>query len=144
MTAGESAGAVEGSVRVWLRAEGLAVLAVAAALYARGGHGWGMFALLFLAPDLAFAGYLAGPRVGAAAYNALHSYVAPAALALAGLAMDAPLAAGIACVWAAHVGFDRAMGYGLKYPSGFGDTHLGRIGRAAGRGGRALRADTAG
>jgi Domain of unknown function (DUF4260) len=33
------------------------------------------------------------------------------------------------------VGIDRLAGYGLKHPTGFGDTHLGRIGRI-GRNGR--------
>ncbi|MFP5406506.1 MAG: DUF4260 family protein, partial [Gammaproteobacteria bacterium] len=28
----------------------------------------------------------------------------------------------LALVWAAHIGADRALGYGLKYGSGFGDT----------------------
>lgn len=37
------------------------------------------------------------------------------------------MAAGL--IWSAHIGFDRALGYGLKYASGFGATHLGRIGR---------------
>ena len=122
-------GAVGGAPRVWLRIEGLAILALAVWLYARGGHSWVLFAVLFFAPDASFAGYLGGPRVGAAAYNALHGYVGPALLAAASLAMGA--APAVALVWAAHVGFDRALGYGLKYPSGFGDTHLGRIGRGA-------------
>jgi hypothetical protein len=123
-----SPGSVTGAVRVWLRLEGLAALALAVALYARGEHSWGLFAALFLAPDLTFLAYLAGPRVGAAAYNALHSYVGPLALAGALLAAGRPLA--VALIWAAHVGVDRELGYGLKYPTGFGDTHLGRIGRA--------------
>jgi hypothetical protein len=29
----------------------------------------------------------------------------------------------------AHIGIDRALGYGLKYSAGFGFTHLGRIGK---------------
>ena len=29
----------------------------------------------------------------------------------------------------AHTGADRLLGFGLKYPTGFADTHLGRIGR---------------
>ena len=37
----------------------------------------------------------------------------------------------LALIWIAHIGLDRALGYGLKYATGFGDTHLGRIGRAA-------------
>jgi hypothetical protein len=122
------AGAVTGSVRWWLRAEGLAALAAACALYAGTGRGWGLFALLFLAPDLSFVGYLTGRRVGAAAYNALHSYVGPLALGLVGHAVRQPALLPFAYVWAAHIGFDRLVGYGLKYPSAFGDTHLGRTG----------------
>jgi len=34
----------------------------------------------------------------------------------------------IALIWFAHIGIDRALGYGLKYTSGFKDTHLGRLG----------------
>jgi hypothetical protein len=126
--AATGAGAVTGSVRWWLRAEGLAALAAASALYAGTGRGWGLFAVLFLAPDLSFAGYLGGPRAGAAAYNALHSYVGPLALALVGHAVRQPALLPLAYVWAAHIGFDRLVGYGLKYPTAFGDTHLGRTG----------------
>lgn len=121
-------GAVTGGVRVLLRLEGLAVLAGAVALYARGGHSWGLFALLFLAPDLAFAAYLIGPRVATAAYNAAHSYVGPIAAAALALATGRPPV--LACIWAAHIGFDRMLGYGLKYARGFDATHLGAIGRA--------------
>lgn len=120
-------GAALGSVRVWLRAEGLAALALALFLYTRGGYSWRVFAVLFLAPDLSFAGYLAGARAGAAAYNTLHSYVGPLVLAAVLLATSRPAA--VPVIWAAHIGFDRLLGYGLKYPSGFGDTHLGRVGR---------------
>ena len=72
-------------------------------------------------------GYLGGPRFGAAAYNAFHSYPLPAALGIVGLLAGAPLAVGVALVWFAHIGMDRMLGYGLKYPIGFGDTHLGRL-----------------
>ena len=121
-------GAATGTVRVWLRLEGLAVFALALLLYQRGDHSWLLFALLVLAPDLSFAGYLAGPRTGARAYNTLHSYVAPLLLAIVLLSIgDAPA---IALIWCAHIAFDRLLGYGLKYPTGFGHTHLGRMGRA--------------
>jgi hypothetical protein len=123
--------AVERGVRGVLRAEGLALLAGAAALYWRVGGDWKQFAILFLAPDLSFAGYLAGPRIGAAAYNTMHSTLLPLVLGACGVALAAPLATQIALIWLAHVGFDRALGYGLKYARGFGFTHLGRIGRQA-------------
>lgn len=121
-------GAATGAPRAWLRLEGAAVLALALLLYARGGHSWLLFAVLFLAPDLSFLAYLAGPRAGALGYNAAHSYVGPALAAALALVTGRPPV--LALLWAAHIGFDRALGYGLKYPGAFSDTHLGRIGRA--------------
>ena len=85
--------------------------------------------LLFLAPDLAMLGYLRSPRFGALIYNLGHTYAAPALLALAGLALGPP-AYGLAAIWAAHIGFDRLLGYGLKLGTGFEQTHLGPIGKA--------------
>jgi hypothetical protein len=116
--------------RPWLRAEGLAVFAVALAFYVGLGGGWLLGVLLFFAPDLSFAGYLAGPRIGAVAYNLAHTYVSPAVLAGLGWVLTAPLLPILALLWAAHIGFDRMLGYGLKLPTSFHDTHLGRIGRA--------------
>jgi hypothetical protein len=118
-----------GSVRLWLRAEGLAVFAVSVWLYSRSGAGWPLFAWLILVPDLSILGYLAGPRAGAVSYNAVHSYVAPLALGLvAGMAGQSEAYAWL-LIWTAHIGFDRFVGYGLKYPAAFPETHLGRIGR---------------
>ncbi|WP_165906492.1 MULTISPECIES: DUF4260 domain-containing protein [Brevundimonas] len=114
----------------WQRLEGLALLVLAALAYGRFGQGWALFAVLFLAPDLSFAGYLAGPRVGAWAYNLAHSLIGPLLLAGAGLLTAAPLATALSLIWLAHVGFDRALGYGLKSPEAFGLTHLGLVGPA--------------
>ena len=126
-----SAGAAHSAVRVWLRLEGLAAFLLAASLYAHHGDSWVVFATLFFVPDVSFAGYLAGPRVGAAIYNVAHSYVGPLILAAVALSAEAGLT--VTLVWAAHIGFDRALGYGLKYPTAFGNTHLGRIGRGGGQ-----------
>ncbi len=123
-------GAAIGGVRWLLRAEGLAVFSVALAAYAQSGAGWGLFAALFLLPDLAFAGYLASPRAGALAYNATHTYVGALALLAAGLILAMPTALAAALVWCAHIGLDRALGFGLKYAGGFRQTHLGLLGRA--------------
>jgi hypothetical protein len=130
-TTSEAAGAASGAVRALLRVEGLALFGAAVALYWASGASWWLFAVLFLAPDLSFAGYLAGPRVGAMAYNALHATIAPLLLAIGGLMMPWPIADAVALIWLAHIGFDRMLGYGLKYSAGFGFTHLGRIGRNA-------------
>ena len=129
--AADEFGAVNGSPRVWLRAEAAAVLVAASAGYfGLGGNGW-LFALLFFAPDLSFLGYLAGRKAGAVVYNIAHSYVLSAVLGALGLALQNPLLQHLALIHAAHVGFDRSLGYGLKYPSDFSHTHLGRIGRDA-------------
>jgi hypothetical protein len=124
--------AVKGGPRALLRLEGAAVLLLSVAAYAHLAGGWGLFAALFLVPDLAFLGYLAGARAGAAAYNATHSYLGPALLGAASFAL-APALLPVALIWTAHVGFDRMLGYGLKYASAFGDTHLGRVGRRSAR-----------
>lgn len=124
--------AVTGTPLWLLRLEGVALLVLAVAVYARTGPGWLIFAILFFAPDISFAGYLAGPRVGAFAYNTVHSTVLPIALALAGRLSGMEVLVGYALIWLAHIGFDRALGYGLKYDAGFGFTHLGRIGKAPG------------
>lgn len=129
---GADGGAVAGGVRTLLRVEGACVLVASLLAYRAYGLGWGAFALWFLAPDLSFLGYLAGPRVGAAAYNAAHAYVGAVACLAAGVAWPGVVpawlpAAGL--IWAAHIGMDRALGYGLKYATAFGATHLGPIGR---------------
>ena len=114
-----------------LRAEGLAICGLAILLYSKAGDSWWLFAILFLAPDLSFLGYLGGARVGAIVYNAAHTLVAPLALAAAGLLLPAFILVPLALIWAAHIGFDRLLGYGLKYGAGFAFTHLGRIGKAS-------------
>jgi hypothetical protein len=126
----EPTGAVTGGVKILLRLEGLTLFAAMLVLYATWGGSWWIFAILFLAPDLSFAAYLIDPKTGALVYNAAHSYMAPVALLTLGFALGGPLILSIAMVWLAHIGIDRALGYGLKYAAGFGFTHLGRIGRA--------------
>ena len=112
-----------------LRLEWAAVLAAAIAGYLFLDGSWQLFVLLILAPDLAMLGYLAGPAAGAIVYNAFHILVWPAILFLAGLYAGNAVAMQVAAIWTAHIAMDRALGYGLKLPTGFTDTHLGRIGR---------------
>ena len=126
-----SEGAVTGGVRTLLRLEGLALFAAMLVLYALWGGKWWAFALLFLAPDLSFAAYLAGARIGAIVYNAAHSTLGPVALITFGFMFGDLKTPQLAMIWLAHIGIDRALGYGLKYGSGFAFTHLGRIGKGA-------------
>ena len=118
------------SVVLLLRLEGLAVAAISAALYARTGASWWLFAALWLAPDLSMLGYLGGrPCWGARIYNAFHTYLLPGLLALASLVLHDFRLLPVALIWMNHIGVDRLLGFGLKYSDGFGFTHLGRAGR---------------
>jgi hypothetical protein len=125
----QTAGAATGGLRTLLRLEGMALFAGMTLLYAVWDGSWWVYAILFLAPDLSFLGYLAGPQAGAVFYNAAQSYLAPMTLMVAGFSVASPLVLSIAMIWLAHIGLDRALGYGLKYNAGFVFTHLGRIGK---------------
>jgi hypothetical protein len=110
-----------------LRLEGLAYVAAAVATYASLGHSWLLFALLLFSPDLMMLGYLHSPRVGAVAYNVAHTSSLPLLLGVAGMLLASPLAVQLALIWLAHIGMDRALGYGLKYGDGFKHTHLSEM-----------------
>lgn len=122
---------IDPQARRWLQLEGLAVFVAGAIAFGRLGGEYLWFLPALLVPDLAIAGYLAGPRVGAFVYNLVHNWALGLAVIGAGLALGiTPLAiAGAALI--AHTGMDRSVGYGLKFVTGFGDTHLGRIGKTA-------------
>jgi len=109
-----------------LRAEGLVCLLLACALYQVQGFSWLEFGLWFLLPDVAIFVYVLGnERFGMWAYNLTHSSVGAGLLAVLGLALNAPLFLQAALIWFAHIGLDRALGFGLKFPLGFRVTHLG-------------------
>ena len=111
-------------IRTILRIEGAVIGGFAILLYAQTDAGWLWFALLILAPDLSMLGYLRGPRAGARVYNAAHTLIVPAALSLVGLDTEWLWAIPLGFIWAAHIGIDRAVGYGLKDVSAFRRTHL--------------------
>ena len=113
-----------------LRAEAAAGLAAAVVAYSLTGGSWLLFAALFLVPDLGMLGYLRDPRFGATVYNLAHWSLPAAGLAAAGYLWSHPTLLHLGLIWLAHIAFDRMLGYGLKLPSGFADTHLGRIGRS--------------
>lgn len=121
------------SVTTLLRIDGLAVFLAALVSFQLIGGNWWLFALLILVPDLSMLGLLAGERTGVRIYNLVHSYLGPFLLAGAGLVPGIAWAVPAALIWAAHIGIDRALGYGLKYPGAMNHTHLGAIGKAKAR-----------
>ena len=116
-------------MNILLRLEGTFYAIAALLLYWQQGFSWVLFAALILVPDLSMIVYLAGPRIGAISYNIFHATPLPWVLLLAAHLSGNTVMLSIALIWFAHIGIDRALGYGLKYMSGFKDTHLGRIGR---------------
>ena len=116
-------------VRRWLRAEGIAAFAGGAVAWSALGAEWPWFVVLLLAPDVSMVGYLIGPHAGAIAYNIVHNWATAGVVLGLGLILSIPGLALAGVLLVAHVGMDRAFGYGLKYPTAFQDTHLGRIGR---------------
>jgi len=112
---------------VLLRAEGLVLFAAALALYAREDYSLLLLVVLFLAPDLSFVGLAGGERVGAVAYDTVHTYVGPILLASASLIAEWTIGVELGLIWLAHIGIDRALGYGLRYPNAFRENHLQRV-----------------
>ena len=133
-------GAVTGEPRAWLRAEGLVAFVASLVLYGSLGGSWLLLIPLLFLPDVSMVGYLRGPALGATLYNVAHSWATGVLVLGVGAVLRSPELALAGAVLTAHTGMDRAAGYGLKYPSAFHDTHLGRIGpRQRGQRGRAAR-----
>jgi hypothetical protein len=110
--------------RNFLRVEGLAVLGISLAGYVTLDGSVGLLLILALAPDVSMGGYLAGTRIGSLSYNIVHTYTLPLALGSLGFWADIRIALLLALIWTGHIGADRLAGYGLKFESGFRDTHL--------------------
>jgi hypothetical protein len=112
---------------ILLRAEGLVLFAAALALYVREDYSILLLVVLFLAPDLSFVGLAGGQRVGAIVYDAAHTYVGPILLASGALVGEWSTGVQLGLIWLAHIGIDRAIGYGLRYPDAFNENHLQRV-----------------
>ena len=113
--------------RLLLNGEAAVFFLGAIALYIHQGGSLLLFAVLILAPDLGMLGYLANPRVGSVVYNTIHFYLLPAVVIVVSMAADSALGLQIGLIWFAHISMDRIVGYGLKYPTAFKDTHLQHV-----------------
>ena len=105
---------VSGTPQLILRLEGFCLFAGALWAFQVQHAGWALFAVLFFAPDLSMLGYLVNPKIGAAAYNAVHTTVVYGPLAVYGYLSGFSVAFAVGLIGLAHVGFDRLLGYGLK------------------------------
>ena len=121
------------SVRGWLRLEGAAGFVAGLALFGWLGGPWLLAIPLLLLPDASAVGYVWGPRIGAFAYNLVHNWAFGLVVLGVGLATGSVAIEILGAVAIAHTGMDRAVGYGLKLPTSFQETHLGRVGRSKDR-----------
>jgi hypothetical protein len=110
-----------------LRIEGAFDLALSVIFYQAMGADWLLFILLLLVPDLAILGYLRSARLGTVCYNLVHTFMGPFMIIAYAYLTRAVWLLPYALIWTAHIGFDRMLGFGLKYPTRFRDTHLGRM-----------------
>ncbi|WP_312529990.1 DUF4260 family protein [Paracoccus sp. (in: a-proteobacteria)] len=119
------------STENWQRIEGAIIAAIALIISVMAGAGWSwwLWLVVLLLPDLSMAGYLAGPVRGAFVYNLFHLYASGLVLVLLGMLVGQVDLITLGLLWLAHVGIDRAIGFGLKRPEGFSQTHLGQIDR---------------
>jgi hypothetical protein len=118
-------------MKTLLKTEELAQLLLAVVVFAHLPYAWWVLPATFLLPDLSMLGYLAGPRVGAASYNLAHHKALAIGVGVAGWAHGLPVLVLAGTILLFHSAFDRLLGYGLKYATGFHDTHLGRVGKEA-------------
>lgn len=123
-----SNGTVNGGPRLILQFEGAAFFVLLSVLYFVMSGSWWLYPALILMPDLSMIAFLINARSGALAYNALHSTLGPMVLTLLGVLLYNDVILHISMIWGAHIGFDRMVGFGLKYQTGFRHTHLRRIG----------------
>ena len=110
-----------------LRLEELAQLLLATFIFAHLPYAWWVLPATFLLPDLSMMGYVAGPRVGAFCYNLAHHKALALAVGIGGWVLGQPLLLLAGTILLFHSAFDRLLGYGLKYSTGFKDTHLSKI-----------------
>lgn len=113
--------------KIILHIEGFAVLALSIYLYGYNQFSWVLFFILLLAPDMSMFGYLLNNKVGAVLYNLFHTYSLPIGIITCGIILSNSAVLAIGIIWSAHIGMDRMVGYGLKYPTEFKDTHLKRV-----------------
>jgi Domain of unknown function (DUF4260) len=113
--------------KILLRIEGAFDFALSLTFFETIQGNWILFILLFLVPDLAMLGYLRGARLGTVCYNLAHTLGGPFLIVAYTYLMKSLWLLPYALIWTAHIGLDRMLGFGLKYPTRFNDTHLGRM-----------------
>ena len=127
MSSSPLAGSVVGTPKVVLRVEGMVLFAGSIALFAAQGQQWWLYPALLLAPDIFMLGYLRNTKLGSIFYNLGHSYPVAAVVLAIGFMISSGFTIALGAIWFGHIGWDRMLGYGLKYGTSFKHTHLGDL-----------------
>ena len=114
-------------VKKILHGEGFVFFLSALFLYSQLHGNWFLFIVLLFIPDISMVGYLRNKRLGAFFYNVVHNYMLPILLIAGGALLKNSFIMQLGIILFAHVGLDRFLGYGLKYPTNFKDTHLQKL-----------------
>ena len=114
-----------------LQLEELALFAGMLFIYPYFNLSWWWLIGCILLPDLGMVGYLLNTRTGAWSYNLFHHRGIAVVVAAIGYFSDSLPLLFTGYILLIHSAMDRILGYGLKYESGFRDTHLGPIGPAS-------------
>ncbi|WP_184249811.1 DUF4260 domain-containing protein [Gracilibacillus halotolerans] len=113
--------------KIILQVESLVVLLACLYFYSFLEFNWVLFFVLLLAPDVFMVGYLINKKAGALLYNVVHTYSLSIIITVLGVILSNPVILSIGLIWTAHIGMDRCFGIGLKYQTGFKDTHFNRV-----------------
>jgi Domain of unknown function (DUF4260) len=118
---------IDRAPRLLLRIEGIVLAAAALVVYVHLDYSVLALIALLAVVDLSLLGFVVGPQAGTLIYNLAHTTALPILLGAMGILTDGSITVQVALAWLAHIGVDRALGFGLKYPSAFNDTHLQRV-----------------
>ena len=113
--------------KIILQIEGMAVLFLSVYFYFNMGYSWILFLILLLSPDISMLGYLKDNKFGAMLYNVFHTYFIPIGIIIFGIWVHNDFLLMLSLIWVAHIGMDRMVGFGLKYPTHFKDAHFDNI-----------------
>jgi hypothetical protein len=111
--------------------EEAAIFVLSVVLFSKLSFAWWWYLALILTPDLSMFGYAVNTRVGAMAYNLFHHKAVAIVIYISGLFLKNEVLQLVGLILFGHSGMDRMLGYGLKYPDSFQNTHLGLIGKKA-------------
>ena len=110
-----------------LKLEELVMFLLSIYLFSFLDYNWWVYLVFILAPDIGMIGYAVNASVGALTYNIFHHKGIAILVGFTGFwwqILELQLA-GI--ILFGHASMDRIFGYGLKFSSGFKDTHLGKL-----------------